>query len=176
MSRPVCLVGVNIDSDAVQWVRMCDDSALPDSLESVMSRSRLCPLSFGHRRPRRAPLAPLLLALLLAACAGPGPKPGEGGALSESRPVASLLARADARSEAGELELAAALLERALRIEPRNPWLWYRLAELRLQQGRYTQAISLARKADSLAPGNADLHGRSLHLIEQARGAGGGTL
>lgn len=127
------------------------------------------------RLPKNA-LPILLLGLLLTACAGPGPTPGEGGALSDKRPVTSLLARADAHRDAGEVELAVALLERALRIEPRNPWLWYRLAELRLQQGRYTQAIGLARKADSLAPGNGDLHQRSLRLIEQARAAGGGSL
>jgi predicted Zn-dependent protease len=43
------------------------------------------------------------------------------------------------------------MLERALRIEPRNPWLWHRLAVLRLQQGEWRQALELATKSNTLS-------------------------
>jgi len=114
-------------------------------------------------------VAPLLV-LVIAACAGPQPRE----AASEpqaGRAVTTLLARADSRAQAGEWEQAAALLERALRIEPRNPWLWHHLATVRLRQGRYAQAASLANKSSSLAPDNATLQEKNRRLVEEARQA-----
>ena len=40
-------------------------------------------------------------------------------------------------------------LERALRIEPRNPSLWHELAGVRLLEGHYEQADSLAQRSNS---------------------------
>jgi tetratricopeptide (TPR) repeat protein len=68
-----------------------------------------------------------------------------------SRPVLALVEKAEAQRAAGDLAGAAATLERALRIERRNPNLWNRLAQVRLDQGDYAQARSLAAKSDALA-------------------------
>jgi Tfp pilus assembly protein PilF len=81
-------------------------------------------------------------------------------------------ARADAG--AGRLANAAASLERALRIEPRNPRLWQELARVRLKQGEYAQAESLAARSNAWAGGDEPLRAENLRLIEQARAARAG--
>ena len=118
------------------------------------------PFLFRPFRP-----VPLLLLLLLTACAGPQTG-GEAPEPKAGRAVTSLLAQADTRAQAGEWEQAAALLERALRIEPRNAWLWHHLAVVRFKQGRHAQAVSLANKSSNLAPGDAALQEKNRRLIE----------
>ena len=76
-------------------------------------------------------------------------------------------ARTDAAS--GRLAEAAATLERALRIEPRNPRLWQELARVRLQQGDFPQAESLAQRSNSWAGSDSVLRAENARLIEQAR-------
>jgi Tfp pilus assembly protein PilF len=99
--------------------------------------------------------------------------PGRGGGASatdEGGPaVRELLQRASEQAEAGEGERAAATLERALRIEPANPWLWHRLAVLRLQQGYPELAIHLAARSSELARGDARLLAGNRQVIRMAR-------
>jgi Tfp pilus assembly protein PilF len=80
-------------------------------------------------------------------------------------------ARAD--SAAGKLANAAATLERALRIEPRNPRLWQELARVRLKQGEYVQAESVAARSNSWAGSDNGLRAENWRLIAQAREARG---
>ncbi|MGQ0594479.1 MAG: tetratricopeptide repeat protein [Gammaproteobacteria bacterium] len=80
-----------------------------------------------------------------------------------------LLTRAQALANAGKSEEAAATLERAIRIEPRNPWLWHRLAVLRLQEGQHSLAIELAKKSNVLARGNRRLLNGNRLLVGKAR-------
>lgn len=87
--------------------------------------------------------------------------------------VIALLDRADQQYQAHDLDAAAASLERALRIEPRNPRLWHRLAAVRLEQGRYGQAVQMAGKSNSLAGGDTRLQARNWRLIAAARRAEG---
>jgi cytochrome c-type biogenesis protein CcmH/NrfG len=84
--------------------------------------------------------------------------------------VATLLAKVETQEQQTHWERAAALLERALRIEPRNAQLWHRLAKVRLQQGRYVMAESLAQKSNALAGDDNALKRRNVELIEAARG------
>ncbi|MCA1852611.1 MAG: tetratricopeptide repeat protein [Beggiatoa sp.] len=63
------------------------------------------------------------------------------------------------------------LLERAIRIEPRNPWLWHRLAVLRLQEGQHALAIELAKRSNVLARGNRRLLAGNWLVIGKARAA-----
>jgi len=72
-------------------------------------------------------------------------------------------------SQAGDPGRAAASLERALTIEPRNPWLWFRLAQVRLEQGRLEQAVSLALKSNTLAGGRPRLRADNWSLIAVIR-------
>lgn len=89
--------------------------------------------------------------------------------------VLALLDRADQQYAARDLDAAAASLERALRIEPRNPRLWHRLAAVRLDQGKLDQAIQLAAKSNSLAGYDRGLQARNWRLIANARYAKGDT-
>lgn len=88
--------------------------------------------------------------------------------------VVALRDTASEKSRAGRPGEAAAALERALRIEPANPDLWARLAEVRLAQGEPRQAETLALKALGLAPsGDALFQARCQRLIARARRAQG---
>lgn len=87
--------------------------------------------------------------------------------------VLALLDRADQQYAARDLDAAAVSLERALRIEPRNPRLWHRLAAVRLDQGQLDQAMQLAAKSNSLAGYDRSLQLRNWRLIASARYAKG---
>ncbi len=119
----------------------------------------------------------LLFALVLTGCAGGSTVTGPDAAFEEmgatqdaGRAVSTLLAKVEIQENQDQWERAAALLERALRIEPRNAQLWHRLAKIRLQQGRYAMAESLAQKSNSLAKKDDEaLKRRNAELIEIAR-------
>ena len=93
----------------------------------------------------------------------PGPR--------ENVAIAGLVESARADAAAGRLPTAAASLERALRIEPKNPRLWQELARVRLQQGDLAQAESLAARSNSFAGGDTALRAENQRIIEQARAA-----
>jgi tetratricopeptide (TPR) repeat protein len=104
----------------------------------------------------------------------PAPAPAPPPAARTERPViAGLLDGARADAAAGRLANAAASLERALRIEPRNPRLWQELARVRLKQGEYAQAESTAARSNSWAGGDSALRAENWRLIAQAREARG---
>lgn len=101
--------------------------------------------------------------------APPEPRP----VMSGNQAVIALLDRSRMDYESGKREAAGASLERALRIEPRNPWLWHELAQLRLTQGQYAQAITLAQKSTSFAGRERRLQALNWRLIGNARVAQG---
>jgi len=83
--------------------------------------------------------------------------------------VGALLQQAEQQANTGDLESAAESLERAIRIDPRNPVIWFHLATVRLSQGEPSQAEQLATKSNSLAAGNHAQQSRNWLLIAQAR-------
>jgi tetratricopeptide (TPR) repeat protein len=87
--------------------------------------------------------------------------------------VAALLDSADKYVKSKQLDKAGAALERALRIEPRNAGIWHDLAQIRLHQGQYQQAESLASKSNNLAGDNRGLQSRNWKVIAVARKAAG---
>ncbi|MFA7386284.1 MAG: tetratricopeptide repeat protein [Thiohalobacteraceae bacterium] len=107
----------------------------------------------------------------------PLPPPVSGTAIPapppENSAVIALMERADRQYQTRDLDAAAASLERALRIEPRNALLWHRLAAVRLDLGQQDQAIQLANKSNSLAGGDRGLQARNWQLIANARRAKG---
>lgn len=141
----------------------------------------------------RLTLRLFLITALLAGCAGPGtpPAPVESpatesatpgteaeteaetdaptGAVSRPGPGLSLALRSDSRAalEAGDPGRAIALLERAIRIEPRRPELWLDLAELHLVQGRPGRAQEMARRGAALARGRPELERRAASLRDR---------
>jgi predicted Zn-dependent protease len=99
------------------------------------------------------------------------PQPATSHATPTSPPVVALLGQAEKQANSGDLDAAAASLERAIRIEPRNPLLWYHLATVRLAQQEAAQAEQLAVKSNSLAAGNRLQQSRNWRLIAKARQA-----
>ena len=83
--------------------------------------------------------------------------------------VVALLDRAEQQANTGDLDAAAVTLERAIRIDPRNPVLWHHLATVRLAEGESLEAEQLAVKSNSLAAGNHSLQARNWELIAQSR-------
>ncbi|HZQ74131.1 MAG TPA: tetratricopeptide repeat protein [Burkholderiales bacterium] len=104
----------------------------------------------------------------------PGSPPPEGITVkTESIAVASILQSARADAASGRLANAAASIERALRIEPRNPRLWNELARVRLQQRDWAQAEATAARSNSFAGSDSELRASNADLIAQARRAQG---
>ncbi len=83
--------------------------------------------------------------------------------------VVALLTKADQSYKAGEYEQAVSTIERALRIEPRNAKLVYKLAAVRLRQGKARLAEALAKKSALLAGNNTLIKRRAWLLIAEAR-------
>jgi tetratricopeptide (TPR) repeat protein len=123
----------------------------------------------------------LALAALLGGCAtvqqpAPEPVPVPAPAPApriETAAIASLMDAARADTAAGRLANAAASLERALRIEPRNPRLWQELARVHLQQGDYAQAENVAARSNAWAGSDSALRAENWRLIARAREARG---
>ena len=126
--------------------------------------------------------AVFLMAALVGCATAPAPEPtpapqpepvAKPAAPSENIAVAGLMQSARSDAAAGRLPNAAATLERALRIEPRNPRLWQELARVRLMQGEYAQAESVAARSNSWAGSDNTLRVENWRLIAQSREARG---
>jgi len=83
--------------------------------------------------------------LLLNACAVQAPLQGHSG------PAGVLMAQADQYAADGDNGQAIALLERAVRIDPRNGHAWLRLARLHFELGDKNKAEQFARRAMQFA-------------------------
>ena len=131
-----------------------------------------------------------LVAALLAGCAtappqapsplppapveSAAPAPSAAAAAPAANPaIERLMASARADEAASRLGSAEATLERALRIAPRDARLWQQLARIRLQQGEYQQAESLAARSNTWAGADNVLRAENWSLIAQARDARG---
>lgn len=97
-----------------------------------------------------------------AAPAATTPRPGDDA-------IAALLQEAAVAESQGDVERAAALLERAIRVAPEDPLVWSRLAALRLRQNQGSQAEQMAAKSNRLAKGNPALKARNWRLIAEGR-------
>ena len=127
--------------------------------------------------PAPAPPAPPSQGAVIRPVPEPGeslPAPAEPLPLPRTAPPVSsasraLLTQSRTHQAAGQYEQAAASIERALRIDPRQPLLWLELGDIRLKEGDFAQAESLGRKALSLAAGDPSLTGRAEELIAKAK-------
>ncbi|MCP8465470.1 tetratricopeptide repeat protein [Pseudomonas sp. ZM23] len=84
-------------------------------------------------------------------------------------PVLALLTTASQQQGGGDLNGAAASLERAQRIAPREPQVLYKLAQVRLAQGDAAQAEQVARRGLSLANGRPTMQASLWDLIAKCR-------
>ena len=83
--------------------------------------------------------------------------------------VLALMSEAEESRTQGNFDTAAAKLERALRIQPRNAALWHELASVRLQQHKPRLAEDLAKKSNALAHHDRALKRKNWELIARAR-------
>ena len=83
--------------------------------------------------------------------------------------VLALLSEADRSRGTGDLDAAVTVMERALRIDSRNPTLTYKLAQLRIKQNKPQLAEELAGKAALLAGNDLELKRKSWLMIAEAR-------
>lgn len=83
----------------------------------------------------------------------------------------TLIETASRQYENGQLDQAAATLERALHIQPNNPATLHYLGVLRLQQGQYQQAETLAARSNMRVGRNVELRNRNFQLIQAAQQA-----
>lgn len=88
---------------------------------------------------------------------------------SDNSPIKALLQQAEAQQKAGDLARAAATLERGLRIEARNPHLWNKLAHIRLEQGLFSQANTMAAKSNTLSGDYPALLKANQRIITEAK-------
>lgn len=131
-----------------------NDDAAPSAAVARAGRIQRRSIDTPAQPPSRSPDEPPALPLLM-------PRESSG-------PASSLLTSVDQALAAGELERASALCERALRISPRDGYLWYRLANIHYRQQNYSEAIGFARRALSFAGSDRDLQDAGNQLIEQA--------
>ena len=87
--------------------------------------------------------------------------------------VDNLRLQAQAAQANREWDKAAALLERALRLDSREADLYAEIAEVRLGQGRFAAAEQIALRGLTVNSGNEERSARLWHAIAQARSGQG---
>jgi hypothetical protein len=86
----------------------------------------------------------------------------------EGKAAATLLASARQSERTGQFSQAEMMLERALRVEPRNARLWHEMAQVKFGQKDYGQAVQFCIKSNSLAGKDYDLIQQNWLLMEKA--------
>lgn len=87
----------------------------------------------------------------------------------ENEQVMALWQDAEVARQTRDFARATVRLEQAIGLEPGNPVLWSRLAEIRLLQKETGLAENLAAKSNALSPSNASLRYRNWLIIRHAR-------
>ena len=89
-----------------------------------------------------------------------------------SQTVRNLVQQAITHKDNARFAEAAAALERAIRLEARNPVIWFELAEVRLNQQQFQQAIQFSRKSLALSGREQnELTRRNWYLLSRAHDA-----
>ncbi len=128
------------------------------------------------------------LTLILSACAGQSPAPVDGREVEsrvrvpasqekegvqvfplQNSAVKELLADAGDAEFAGDYDHATVLLERALRIQPRDPEILQQMAEVLLQKQDYEQALNFAVRSYEIGPRVGEICDRNWRTISVAR-------
>jgi tetratricopeptide (TPR) repeat protein len=129
-----------------------------------------------------------LALLLLAACSSQAPIPIEDHEINtrvrkpasedsagvqvyslQNPAVKQLTAQAEGAELAGDLDRASGYLERALRIEPRDPQLLQHMAEIKLQKQDYQQALNFAVRSYDIGPRVGEICSRNWRTISVAK-------
>jgi len=130
----------------------------------------------------------MLVLLTLAACSSQSPAPVEDREVTarvrapasedsagvqvyslQNPAVIQLMAQAEGAERTGDYDQASGYLERALRIQPRDPQLLQHMAELNLQKKDYQQALNFAIKSYEIGPRVGEICSRNWRTISVAR-------
>ena len=133
-------------------------------------------------------LTGVMILLLLGACSSQAPAPVEDREVNarvrtpaiqdsegvqvyslQNPAVKQLTAQAQGAERAGNLDQASGYLERALRIEPRDPQLLQHMAEIKLQTEDYQQALNFAVRSYDIGPRVGEICSRNWRTISVAR-------
>ena len=87
----------------------------------------------------------------------------------ENPAVKELLDNASAAEAEGDYDQATAQLERALRIQPRNPEILQHMAEVQLQTRDWSQALNFASRSYDVGPRVGEICSRNWRTISVAR-------
>jgi|GEM_PF-3135995 len=87
--------------------------------------------------------------------------------VSENPALLGLYEQAQASLDAGDTEAARAKIERALRIESDNPYLWLQLAQIGFIEEDYPVAREMAKRARNFAVGQPALAEKIEDFINQ---------
>ncbi len=118
----------------------------------------------------------ILLLVALAACS-PEPRvnPYEAPASTPrvDGAVLQLQREAVAAFNRGAFQQAVDRLQRAIRIEPRNPLSWHYLAQTYWRSGDFARCVDMAQRSQSYAADDARLDSINARLLERCREASG---
>lgn len=102
------------------------------------------------------------------------PEPAPRASHSSRNPaVVALLTNAQKQTRGGSLNAAQASLERAQRIAPRDPEVYYQLADLQRRKGDYRQAEQMALRGLEVAIGQPSMQRSLWALISSVRKSAG---
>lgn len=87
--------------------------------------------------------------------------------------ILKLYHQAQAARDTGHLDQAEGALTRALRIDPRNAFVWQLLSSVHLGQRQYDLAANEAEKSTSLARGNPYIEATNWRIVADVRDARG---
>ena len=122
-------------------------------------------------------LAIVSLLLFTSACQTPepavdnryqrAPENTESAGQAPSSPVVQLQNQALAAINEDQYQLAIDYLQRAIKIQPRDPWSWHYLADIYWRKGQYDRCLAMIDRSSgyavndaALADANADLRAR----------------
>ncbi len=87
----------------------------------------------------------------------------------QSPGVQDLLAAAEQAEQSGDVQQATTLIERAMRMQPGDPEILQRMAELKLVAEQFEQALNYAARSFDQGPKVGELCSRNWHAIAVAR-------
>ena len=122
-------------------------------------------------------LAIVLLLLFSSACQGPepavdnryqrAPENTESAGQAPSSPVVQLQNQALAAINEDQYQLAIDYLQRAIKIQPRDPWSWHYLADIYWRKGQYDRCLAMIDRSSGYAVNDAALADANAELRAQ---------
>jgi tetratricopeptide (TPR) repeat protein len=122
-------------------------------------------------------LAIVLLLLFTSACQAPeppvdnryqrAPENTSAAGQAASSPVVQLQNQALAAINENQYQLAIDYLQRAIKIQPRDPWSWHYLADIYWRKGQYDRCLAMIDRSSGYAVNDAALADANANLRAQ---------